>query len=263
MLFTAATAAYAVAAWSVKPGFYDGFAPTNPYHWVSPPPQLQAGNQQPASGHLVVSSSGGSSQAIGAATDDGQAQLLVPKNGFQLGADTKQVVIDIKPVAVYPPLTGFRVETNVYLITTTAPLAQPATVMLRYAVEVAPPLDVYFADPGGGGWTTLTPQPASQNFIAGTTTKVGYFMGASKEVASSSGPGPSAAGGSESVPTLPLIVGGAIAIVVLASVPYLIQRRSARKPRRRSPARGRLSDAETRPKTEPRRSGKRRGKRRR
>src|SRR6266545_7455990 len=49
LLFAVAAVTYSLAAWSVQPGFYDGFAPSSPYRWVSPPPQFAAGNQPPLS----------------------------------------------------------------------------------------------------------------------------------------------------------------------------------------------------------------------
>ena len=42
ILLAIATSLYLVAAWSVAPGFYDGFTPPQPYNWTSPPPQAAA-----------------------------------------------------------------------------------------------------------------------------------------------------------------------------------------------------------------------------
>ena len=73
-LLAAAAILYAVAAWTVAPGFYDGFTPPQPYNFVCPPPQVGA-NQQPTSGHLVVKVIGGVSDANSAFTDDGQVVI--------------------------------------------------------------------------------------------------------------------------------------------------------------------------------------------
>ena len=40
VLLALAAAGYAVAAWAVAPGFYDGIGPVQPYNWVSPPPEF-------------------------------------------------------------------------------------------------------------------------------------------------------------------------------------------------------------------------------
>ena len=71
---------YVVAAWMVAPGFYDGFAPPQPYNFVCPPPQAGA-NSQPTSGHLVIKVINGVSDANSAFTDDGQLVI-----GFLPGA---------------------------------------------------------------------------------------------------------------------------------------------------------------------------------
>ena len=57
-LLAAAAAAYLLAAWMVAPGFYDGFAPAQPYNWLCPP-FLVAANQPPKSGSLQIKIIGG------------------------------------------------------------------------------------------------------------------------------------------------------------------------------------------------------------
>ena len=232
LLLAAAAAAYVLAAWSTPPGFYDGFAPATPYNWISPPPQARAGNKQPATGHLVVPVSGGQTNPVGVATDDGQAQVLLPKNAFSLSAGAISVTIDIKPVAQHPAAGEFLSATNVYLYTASAPLAQPVTITLRYALDVTPPSDVYFSDPGSAGWTRLPPEHASPHFVAATAHKLGYFAAGSVTGATGN-PAPGGEPPSTSVPVLPLVAGGAIALVVLAGLPFLVQRRTQRQARTR------------------------------
>src|SRR5437764_726296 len=59
-LLALAAIIYAVAAWMVAPGFYDGFGPTQAYNWTCPPPQAGA-NNKPMSGHVVIKVIDGSS----------------------------------------------------------------------------------------------------------------------------------------------------------------------------------------------------------
>jgi hypothetical protein len=70
-LLALAAAAYALAAWMVAPGFYDGFGPPQAYNFTCPPPQAGA-NTKPSSGHLTVKVISGESDANSAFTDDGQ-----------------------------------------------------------------------------------------------------------------------------------------------------------------------------------------------
>jgi hypothetical protein len=83
-LLALAVVAYTLAAWSTAPGFYDGFPPTAPYNWLSPPAQFQAGNQPPSGGHMAIKVTNWSTTEIGVATDDGQAQLVLPAAAFQV-----------------------------------------------------------------------------------------------------------------------------------------------------------------------------------
>ena len=253
-----ATVCYLVAAWTTRPGFYDGFAPSAPYNWVSPPPQSRAANKQPASGHLVVPITGDQTNAIGAATDDGQAQLLVPQNGFTLAPGTTTVTVDIRPVADYPAISGFQPETNVYLYSTSMPLGQPATITLRFAADVQAPTDVYRADSSASGWTKLAAQHAAPYFIGGTTAKLGYFVaGSAASVASIPPAGSTGESTSGSVPVLPLLVGSAIVLLLPAGLPLIVQQRRLKRPRPHK----RATSLEA--PQGPNRGGRRRGKRRR
>jgi len=74
-LLAGAAATYVLAAWTVAPGFYDGFGPPQPYNWTCPPPQAGA-NQKPSSAHLEINVIGGVSDANSAFTNDGQLQQL-------------------------------------------------------------------------------------------------------------------------------------------------------------------------------------------
>src|SRR5438128_2061156 len=75
---------YAVAAWMVAPGFYDGFGPPQPYNFTCPPPQAGA-NGKPSSGHLDIKVIGGVSDANSAFTDDGQLVIGFLPGAFVVG----------------------------------------------------------------------------------------------------------------------------------------------------------------------------------
>jgi len=70
-LLALAATVYALAAWMVAPGFYDGFGPPQQYNWTCPPPQAGA-NLKPSSGHLSIKVVRGVSDANSAFTDDGE-----------------------------------------------------------------------------------------------------------------------------------------------------------------------------------------------
>ena len=215
-----AAALYAVLAWGVAPGFYDGTAPQSPYRWISPPAIAQHGNQPPEAGSLTVKPGRNNVMDPGTAfTTDGQASLSFVPGSFDY--TPKGVTIDVKPVAAHPELGALRCATNVYLIRATAPLVKEALVTLRYSDLIPAPSDIYFAPAEGGSWTRLgsTGQSAPFN-ISARTTKSGYF-------AACYPPGPNLASGPRlgGGQTLPILVAVAIVIVILAGVPLALLRR--------------------------------------
>jgi hypothetical protein len=232
------TVPYTVAAWGTAPGFYDGFAPTAPYNWVSPPSQFQVGNKPPASGHMAVKVTNGATSGIGVATDDGQAQLVLPEAAFQVTATAEQVTVDIQPAARFPSPT-FQPATNVYLISASAPLAKAAEVLLRYSGQIAPPADVYSAAGGGTSWASVPTRPTSaQYFMSISTRTLGYFVaGDSRATGGGGGQGQGSANG-KGPPMLPLVVGGTILVVLLLGLTALLLRlhRGPRRGPRKRPA---------------------------
>ncbi|MDQ6899625.1 MAG: hypothetical protein M3072_08970 [Candidatus Dormibacteraeota bacterium] len=240
VLLALAVVAYTLAAWSTAPGFYDGFAPTAPYNWLSPPAQFQAGNQSPSSGHMVIKVSNGATPEIGVATDDGQAQLVLPAAAFQVSATTAQVTVDIRPAAQFPAPTAFQTTTNVYLISASAPLAKPAQVQLRYSHQVAPPTNIYSVPAGATTWARLPLQPTSaQYFVSVSTPTFGYFVAGIATATAGAGAQGQGSASSEGTPVLALLIGAAVVLGLLLALPTLIlklRRRPSRKPRKR-PAR--------------------------
>jgi hypothetical protein len=218
-LLATAAATYAVAAWMVAPGFYDGFGPPQPYNWTCPPPQAGA-NSKPSSGHQDIKVLGGVSDANSAFTDDGQVVI-----GFLPGAvdaTGKTVIsVDITPLPTCPQPPGIRFVTNVYHITADAPLVKPANLVLRYSNLEPDPTDVYFASDPAGSWKSIGRAQTAQPFTIDTTTReFGYF--AAGYPSSSPPPGAVQIGGGQ---TLPIVVAVLIALVVVAGVPLALRRR--------------------------------------
>lgn len=215
-----AATAYALAAWAVAPGFYDGAAPQSPYHWLSPPPVARNGNQPPEAGSRTVKQGrNGVMDPDTAFTSDGQASLSFVPGSFD--PNPGGVTIEIRPEATYPDLGALKCATNVYLITATEPLIKEALVTLRYSDLVPAPSDIYSAPAEGGAWTKLgsTGQAAPFN-ISARTTRLGYFV-ACYPPGSNLASGPRIGGGQ----TLPILVAVAIVLVVLAGIPLALIRR--------------------------------------
>ncbi len=219
-LFIAAVTAYMVAAWSVAPGFYDGFSPPQPYNWTCPPPQAGA-NLQPRSGHLDIKVIGGVSDANSAFTDDGQVVI-----GFLPGAFDPQgkttISVDIVPLPTCPQPPGIRFVTNVYHITASAPLVKDVNLVLRYSNLEPDPTSVYFASDPSGPWIEIGAQAQSQAFTIVTKTRsFGYFAAGYSSTSAASAAGLRVGGGQ----VLPIVVAILIVVVILAGLPLAVLRR--------------------------------------
>jgi hypothetical protein len=211
---------YAVAAWMVAPGFYDGFGPPQPYNFTCPPPQAGA-NTKPSSGHLDVKVIGGVSDANSAFTDDGQLVLGFLPGAFVAGGKST-ISVDIKPLDTCPSPAGIRFVTNVYQVAAAAPLDQtkPANLVMRYSNLEPDPSRVYQASDPAGPWTALTSQPGQPYTIESRTASFGYF--AAGYPSSSPPPGSVTVGGGQ---ILPIVVAILIVVVVLAGLPIAVMRR--------------------------------------
>ena len=222
-LLAVAAIAYSVAAWSVAPGFYDGFGPQQPYNWVCPPPQAGA-NIKPSSGHLDIKVIDGVSDANSAFTDDGQLVIGFLPGAFN--ADGKTTIsVDIKPVDSCLQPKGIKFVTNIYLVTATADLStdpsKRANLVMVYSNLQADPSDVYQAQSLNGPWTKRPRSQQGQPFTIETTTNtLGYF--AAGYAAATPASGAVKVGGGQ---TLPIVVAVLIVVVVLAGLPLAIVRR--------------------------------------
>jgi hypothetical protein len=220
-LLALAAAAYALAAWMVAPGFYDGFGPPQAYNWTCPPPQAGA-NSKPSAGHLTIKVIGGESDANSAFTDDGQLVI-----GFLPGAfviDGKSSIdVAITPLSTCPNPPGIKFVTNVYQVAASAQLdpQKAANLELRYSNLAPDPSTVYEASDPNGDWKALPRAVQGQPFtIVTRTTTFGYF--AAGYPSSKPPPGAVTVGGGQ---LLPIIVAILIVVVVLAGLPLAVMRR--------------------------------------
>ena len=224
VLLAGAATLYLVAAWSVAPGFYDGFGPQAPYRWVSPPPQFKDSNQPPQSGQGTarVASTGVVDPGT-VFTQDGQASISFVPGAFVTPADRSPVSLTIRPVADFPDPGGVHLATNVYCISSTAPLApgKDVLVTLTFSDQLPAPSDIYEYQ-GSGPWTKVGSTGAAAPFsISARATSIGCYAGGYPASAKKSAAGARVGGGQ----TLPVLVAVAILVVVLAGIPLAIVRR--------------------------------------
>jgi hypothetical protein len=217
VLLAAAAATYLVAAWVVAPGFYDGFAPQQPYNWVSPPPQAAPGNLPPRPGHADITVTGGVSDANSAFTDDGQVVIGFLPGAFDATGKTT-ISVDITPESIFPTPTGLHFATNVYLITADAPLAMPANLVLRYSDVVPAPSFVYLATGPNAPWKSVGGGEGQVFTIQTKTSQLGYFAAGYPANATNGAT-------SGTVQVLPIAVAVLILGVVIAGIPLAIFRR--------------------------------------
>lgn len=95
-----------------RTGFYDGFAPPQPYNWVSPPPQAAATNLPPSTGHVDIKVINGVSAATSAYTKDGQIVIGFLPGAFDATGQSA-VSVDIEPEAIFSAAPGLQFVTNV------------------------------------------------------------------------------------------------------------------------------------------------------
>ena len=220
-----AAVAYVLAAWLVTPGFFDGFAPAAPYHWVSPPPDLRSSNQAPSGGRTTVPVQNGAAQAGHLSTGDQQASVAYPSQSFQVPAGGGPITLAVEPVGTYPDLGGIVPAGNVYSITASTPLISPVVVTLRYgSQQVGPPSDVFTAETPTSAWRSLGSINSAVPFtVAASTHMLGYFVVGFPPAAA---PTPGGGGGAGGGPPIVLLVAVAAAVLaVLAALPVIAARR--------------------------------------
>ncbi|HSS95225.1 MAG TPA: hypothetical protein VLR46_14725 [Candidatus Dormibacteraeota bacterium] len=215
-LIAAAASAYLLAAWMVAPGFYDGFAPQQPYNWVCPPVHVTS-NLAPSSGHVEIKVIGGVSDAASAYTDDGQVVIGFLPGAFDATGKTV-ITVDIKPVSPCPKPPGITFATNAYQVTWDAPLVKSATLVTRYSDVIPAPSNLYYATSADGSWESVPVQSQAQPFtIDAVVNKFGYYAAGY--------PSNSVAHSSSNSQLLPIAIAVLIVGVLVAGVPLAIMRR--------------------------------------
>lgn len=222
LVLAAAAVAYALAAWSVAPGFFDGLAPPGQYRWLSPPPQFKQGNQQPLSGHGTAAvGPTGEVEPVTVQTGDNQAALSAIPAAFVTPPSHAPVTIQITPVGQYPNPGNLQLGTNVYCVTSTSPIAAGHDVLitLTYSDGIAAPRFVYGYQTGATTWEKLGSTGTSAPYtISVQVPHLGCFAAASDKTASGGG-------FSLSGQTLPVLVAILIVLVLLAGLPLVLLRR--------------------------------------
>lgn len=169
---------------------FDGFAPPQPYRWVSPPSQFAGSNQSPLAARGTVALAADGSDSVSLPTGDGQAYFIAPKGAF--GARQGQTAIAItvtpqNPARFGPPPRGLAPDGNVYTFAASyQPSGDPATpvkrvsVVLRYPIHATALLRL-----SGDTWVPIDTirVPASLEVFA-NTTQLGTFVAAAPKSAS-------------------------------------------------------------------------------
>ena len=211
-------ALYVVAAWSVAPGFYDGFTPPTPYPFVCPPP-IAGAHAAPESGHAVLHLSNGASEPASVLTNDGMFVIGFVAGSFDMAGRTS-VTVDITPVMPCPSAGTVRLVTNTYLVRADAQLIKRASLVMMYSDLEPDPSYVYRATSIDGPWTDIGASPQARTWTISTgTDQLGYFAAGFPSNAISTG-------GNNQV--VLIVVAVLIAAVLLAGMlPVVVRRRQA------------------------------------
>ncbi len=120
---------------SAAPPVYDGIiVPPEPYRWVSPPPNLAAGNKPPQSGEATLPIQNGQVSGGGVQTGDNQVIIFFGPGTFKAPPGATGVKCSIVPDRNPPAaLSGAEIRGNVYKVTCEGePGAGPVTVDTNY-----------------------------------------------------------------------------------------------------------------------------------
>jgi hypothetical protein len=98
------------------PPIYDGIVvPPAPYRWVSPPPNLRNGNQQPLGGETTLPVNNGQVAGGGVQTGDSQVIMFFTADAFKAPSGASSVKCSIQPLPNPPaPPSGIEIRGNVY-----------------------------------------------------------------------------------------------------------------------------------------------------
>lgn len=117
------------------PPVYDGIiVPPEPYRWVSPPPNLAAGNKPPQSGEATLPVQNGQVSGGGVQTGDNQVIIYFGPGAFKAPPGATSVNCSIVPDQNPPaPAAGTEIRGNVYKVTCVGePGGVPVTIASTY-----------------------------------------------------------------------------------------------------------------------------------
>jgi hypothetical protein len=100
----------------------DGIGPSQPYRWVSPPPDLASTNVQPSSGVFTLELDANGVRPKVFVTSDNQVTINVPAEAIAPHADDHSVELTVNPAdpaTLSPPGAGLASYGNVYRIQAT------------------------------------------------------------------------------------------------------------------------------------------------
>ena len=164
----------------------DGFAPPPPYRWVSPPPDLASGNQEPEPVAATVAVFAGRSEAATVSTPDLQASLFLVQDAIALPGGTTGVRVTISPRA---PASNARLPEPGNQ--TALRLKREATVVLVYPVSASDgsTAPVMLTSPDGTTWVRVQTNAAQlQHQAAANVRALGLFaVGRRRQPASGDG----------------------------------------------------------------------------
>jgi hypothetical protein len=218
-----ATAVYVLAAWSVRPGFYDGVGAPQ-YAYVNPPPYQATVNVQPTSGHGILGLRPDGTVAGGSVkTADqpvAQASMAIPA-GALAPPSSPPVTIAIAPYDVPAHVPGVTLIGNMYCFTanTTFNAGRHGTVALMWPADRPAASGVYFAVDPAGPWRFLGGRIDLGNYVW-TSDADAFGCFAVGYPTPRPGGGPTVGGA-----VLPAITALLIAIVLLAGLPLALRRR--------------------------------------
>lgn len=142
------------------PPVYDGIiVPPEPYRWVSPPPNLAAGNKPPLSGEATLPVLNGQVSGGGIQTGDNQVVMYFGPGAFKPPAGATSVKCSIVPDPNPPaPPAGVEIRGNVYRVTCVGePGGAPGTIVSPYHLTMrfpdGPFKEIHFYD--GSAWRAL------------------------------------------------------------------------------------------------------------
>lgn len=220
----AAAAIYALVAWPVPPGFFDGIGPPQ-YAYVNPPSYLAATNVEPTSGTATIKAGAG---GVVRTRDQPLAQAVITFQGGDLTTPSTggTVKVQVVPFDVPTHVPRITLIGNAYCVDTPAGLApgHRFAVQLMWPADKAPASAMYLAAAHDAiDWKSLggTYDPASF-YVQATADSLGCF--ALGYPTPKPGTAPVLSGS-----LLPLVVAGLIAIVILAGLPAALRRRLANR----------------------------------